>query len=556
MAGILVNRTQVLLMLCVVCIGSGCTSAYYRRSADKEVYKIIAEKSVGVTNMDSRFTIETNPPPVLDDLPLNEKAEESLGPEADIEKGARIVSLDKALELAIKHSREYQAQKEALYLKALSLSLTRHTTPPLFPRQRLRNQEIYAGVDNLVEKNKTFYAGGGATLESILWTGGKIVTDFSMDFSRFLSGDPRAALSSSIVANFTQPILRGAGYRIAIENLTQAERDFLYAVRDFTRYRKDFAIRIATAYYGVLQNRDRVRNSYRGLMNYRANVQRDEAFVAEGLRAQAQLDELKQAELSTEASWINAVRAYKQSLDQFKITLGLPLSAKIILDDRELEQLKIIHPEITVEDAIKIAEASRLDLHNERDQLEDAQRKLKIAVNNLLPSLDFSGGVVVPDKPGNKPLPDFNNPDWNASVNLKIPLDRKADRNSLRAAQIALAQARRNYELKLDNVRLEIINDWRNLDQAKRNYEISLAGVKVSERRVEEQNIRAELGRSTAREVVAAQDALISSRNEMTAALISHTLARLRLFSDMGILMINEKGKWEELSNAADNNKN
>ena len=535
--------------IAVIFIFGGCTAKYYTRSADKEAYKIIAEKSRVVTNMDTKFTIQTNPPPDLSDCPINEKVEEALGSEADIEKGARVISLDKALELAVKYSREYQAQKESLYIQALNLSLVRHQTPPLFPRQRLRNQEIYAGVDNLVD-GKKFNTGGSATLESMLWTGGKIVTDFSMDFSRFLTGDPRAALSSTMVATFTQPILRGAGYRIAIENLTQAERDFLYAVRNFTRYRKDFAIKIATAYYGVLQNRDRVRNTYRGLQNYRMNVERDTAFVAEGLRAQAQLDELKQAELTTESSWINSVIAYKQALDQFKITLGLPLSTKIVLDDTELSRLQIIHPQITLEEAIKIAEASRLDLHNQRDQVEDAERKLKIAKNNLLPSLDFTGSVYLPDRAGNKPLPDVNNPQWDANVNLRIPLDRKADRNSLRSAQIALQQAKRNYELKLDNVRLEIYNDWRTLEQARRNYEISEAGVRVGERRVEEQNIRAELGISTARDVVAAQDSLIRAKDDLTAAIISHTLARLRLYSDMGILIIGDNGKWEEIANA------
>lgn len=543
------------VMLLAILILAGCTAKYYTRSADREVYKIIAEKSVTVTNMDEKFTIQTNPPPDLSDCPINDKVEESLGAEADMEKGARIITLDKALELAVKHSREYQAQKESLYLKALRLSDVRHTTPPLFPRQRLRNQEIHAGVDDLVD-SKRFNAGGSATLESLLFTGGKIVTDFSMNFSRFLRGDPQALLSSTMGASITQPLLRGAGYKIAVENLTQAERDFLYTVRNFTRYRKDFAIKIATAYYGVLQNRDRVRNSYRGLVNYRANVERDTAFVAEGLRAQAQLDELKQAELATESSWINAVISYKQSLDQFKITLGLPLSVKIVLDDSELTRLQIIHPQITVEEAIKIAEASRLDLHNERDSVEDAERKLKIAVNNLLPRLDLSGSVYLPDRNGNRALPDFNNPQWDASVNLQIPLDKKADRNALRASQIALDQARRNYELKLDNVRLEIINDWRALDQARRNYEISLAGVKVSERRVEEQNLRAELGRSTAREVVAAQDSLIKSRDDLTAAVIAHTLARLRFYSDMGILMINDKGKWEEMADANENRQN
>jgi hypothetical protein len=165
-----------------------------------------------VTNMDSKFTIKTNPPPELKDCKLNDTAEEALGTESDIEKGAYIITLDKALELAVRHSKDYQAQKESLYLRALSLSLVRHNTPPLFPRHRLKDQEVHAGVDDLTDTKK-FNTGGNATFESLLWTGGKIVTDFSMNFSRFLKGDPQSLLSSTMGASLTQPLLRGAGIK-------------------------------------------------------------------------------------------------------------------------------------------------------------------------------------------------------------------------------------------------------------------------------------------------------------------------------------------------------
>ena len=135
-------------------------------------------------------------------------------------------------------------------------------------------------------------------------------------------------------------------------------------------------------------------------------------------------------------------------------------------------------------------------------------------------------------------------------MNLSVPLDKKADRNTLRSAQISLDQVRRSYELKLDNVRLGIIDDLRALDQAKRTYEINQISVNVSERRVEQQNLLSELGRTTARDVVEAQDSLTSAKNALTGSIISHTLARLQFYSDMGILMINDNGKWEEIANA------
>ena len=69
----------------------------------------------------------------------------------------------------------------------------------------------------------------------------------------------------------------------------------------------------------------------------------------------------------------------------------------------------------------------------------------------------------------------------------------------------------------------------------------------MSERRVEEQELRAQVGRGTARDLVDAQIDLISQRNLLTQALIAHTIARLQFWNDMGILYIKDHGQWEEM---------
>lgn len=72
--------------------------------------------------------------------------------------------------------------------------------------------------------------------------------------------------------------------------------------------------------------------------------------------------------------------------------------------------------------------------------------------------------------------------------------------------------------------------------------------VDLNMRRVEEQELLAELGRGSALDQVDAQNELTQSQNGLTASLISHTLARLQFWLDMGILYIKEDGQWEEVS--------
>src|SRR6266516_2941073 len=98
---------------------AGCTTGHYRKSADKEAYGVIAQKTPLVKNMDERFTVEQTNQLSLDGLPVAANVEEFLGPDGEVERGAHVFSLETALDIAVKHSRSYQSRKEDLYEQAL-----------------------------------------------------------------------------------------------------------------------------------------------------------------------------------------------------------------------------------------------------------------------------------------------------------------------------------------------------------------------------------------------------------------------------------------------------
>jgi outer membrane protein TolC len=559
------------LLPAILVIAGGCSTSQYRRSADKESYGAIAAKSPGVKNMDPNFTIEQTNSLSLEGVPTVTEVEDFLGTDGQREKAAYILSLEKSLEIGVSHSRLYQNQKEQLYLQALGLTLARHQFTPIFSG---RGQATYAVSteqaeqlipdpsdptkfirvlsDNLVERNSVS-ARASLGADWLIRDIGRLSAAFTTDFFRFLSGNPGTVTSSQLGATLIRPLWRNAGFKQEIENLTQAERGLLYGLREFTLFRKRFSVDIATSYYQVLGSRDQVRNSYLNLQSSKKNAERTRALAREGRVTQADLGRLEQQELTAEGTWINAIRNYKQALDNFKIQLGLSIDTNIALDDKELEQLKINHPELSVDDSIKVAMAARLDYQNVHDQNEDALRRVDLAANGLKPQLDLvaSTGINSQRETGTGfPLPDIARYHWDAGFNVDLPLERKAQRNSYRAALIAHEQSRRALEQREDEIKLQVRDSWRSLDQAKRSYEISEIGVKLAERRVEEQNLLAELGRAKAQDQVDAQNDLISSKNQLTQALVGHTIARLQFWNNMGILYIKDNGQWEEVNDA------
>lgn len=549
---------------------TSCTTNYYRKSADREAYATIKKKSALVPNADGPFNIEQTNGIALDSYPQATEVPDYLGKDGQAEVGARILNLEQALGLAVNHSRIYQARKEQLYLSGLALTLARHQFTPIFSSSgsagisgqtenavkyeidTLTGQIKPVLSDQLVEQQRI---SGSGTLGAswLIRDVGRISTAATTDFLRFITGDSRVTSSSQLSATFLRPLWRDAGFKQQTEALIQAERQMLYDLRDFTRYRKDFSVQVATAYYGVLGNRDAVRNSYLNLQTSARNAERTRALAAEGRVTTADLGRLEQQELSTESTWIAAIRGYKQALDNFKILIGLSVDENVLLDDRELAALQIRHPEIAVEDSIKVALAARLDFMNTKDQLEDAARRVELAANFLKPRVDLTASAAInsdPAKDNHFSLPEYERYRWNAGLNIDPGLDRTAERNSYRAALISRNSAARALVQREDEIKLQVRDSWRTLDQAKRSYEISEIGVKISERRVEEQNLLAEFGRSKAQDLVDAQNALIDAKNQRTQALVTHTIARLQFWNNMGILYIKDNGQWEETDHA------
>lgn len=549
---------------------AGCSAKHYRESADKAAYGAIAAKSGQVVNMDPQFTLDQTNAVSLDRLPRLEQPPDFLGEWAETERGAAVLSLDKALEIAVHASRVYQNSKEQLYLSALSYTLAKNQFTPIFSgpgsvnyavqTEKLVRYEIdeITGEpkpiisDALVEQSLV-RADGSVGVNWLIRDLGRITAAFTTDFTRFLVSGGGAAANSQLGATFTRPLLRNAGYKREIEALTQSERNLLYQVRDFVRFRKSFSVDIARDYYNILGSRDACRNAFLRLGSARRNREQGQALAREGRRTQSDLGRLETDELTAESSWIEEVRNYKRALDNFKIKLGLPVETKLVLDDRELTALAIHHPKIKVDDSIRVALEARLDYQNEHDQLADAQRQVKLAADALKTQLDLNAAGSIsspPEVASGFPLPDQNRYRWNAGLIVDLPLERTAERNAYRQALIGQDQAARALSQRHDEIELEVRESWRTLEQAKRTFEINDIGVKLAERRVEEQELLAELGRARAQDQVDAQTALLQSRNARTQALVGHTIARLQFWDNMGILYIKDNGQWEELENA------
>ena len=91
-----------------------------------------------------------------------------------------------------------------------------------------------------------------AQTEALLNTGSTLVTRFANSVLLTFGGaDGFAAdIGSELLFEVTHSVFQND---VRFERLTQAERNVVYAARDFARFRKTFYLQLATQYYNLLR---------------------------------------------------------------------------------------------------------------------------------------------------------------------------------------------------------------------------------------------------------------------------------------------------------------
>jgi outer membrane protein TolC len=550
-----------LILLPLSCVLAACTSGYYENSADQDSYGAISGKSELVPGMTKQVLIDRENAVDLLTYPVNPDSFDFLDNEADSEVGAHIIGLDHALDLAFQHSKEYQTQKERLYLEALALTFDRYRYTPTFSftgggdyqwdaeDQFVTDMQALTDMEQ-INTSESIDAGTSLGGRVLLKGGGAIALNLTNSFTRFLTGDISESGGGALIGSFAQPLIRGFGSQIETEALMQAERDLLYQLRNFTRFRKSFAVRIASDYYSVLLNRETARNNYSGLNAVNLSLEREQAFQVEGLRTLLQVGRLEQSALQADLRWTASITRYKRSLDNFKILIGLEADENILLNDNEMELISetgMASPDLTLEQAMDLSMQTRLDLYTELDRVQDSARKINVAANAMRPALDFSINVLVPDaRNGNLGELDFENAVYTSGLDLDLPLDNENERNNYRRALIDYEASARAYLAVVDDVKLDVIDTWRRMNEASKNYDINVTSVEINERRVEEAELRAELGLGDIQDTVDSQNDLTASQTDLVSSIVEHNIAKLEFWRDIGLLYVNDNGQWEE----------
>lgn len=504
-----------------------CSDSYWVEDADLAAAQVLEEKSVAFNQFRENDLII---PADTDDAKRGPTPEQ-------LENVPRIVGLKEALFVATKFNRNFLSEKESLMLSALNLSTVRNRYSWFFTGTLAA---IFSDTNILYHSNNNEAQLG---VSKILPTGGTL----TVNGTTLISGDGDKGgygNDSTIRVSLSQPLLRDAGYETSHNQLTQAERNVVYAIRDFELFREDFTIEVTRRYYDLVEQLQQIENAKAELKSREFTYKQSTALFEVGDASEVDKLRAEREYLATKNDLITQEASVRLSIDRFKILLGLPTSFPL-----EIRPETPVYKDIPVslDNAVSAALHNRLDLLTARDELEDSEREVRIAKNQLLPDLDLDTRYRLGSTTGGTRLsPAFDENLYTIGLSLDLPFERVSERNAFRSSIISMERSRRSLSLKEDNIVLEVRESIRRLRRVQATLDIRKREIAAAEKEERAATWRFDEGEADNQDVSVAQAAVRRARNSYIADLVDFETSRVQLLRDIGILIIDQQGMWIE----------
>lgn len=452
-------------------------------------------------------------------------------------------ALPDVLRVSQDSAREFRTAEEDYYLAAIRLLIEQHRWGPRF-FDDLRTSigadavsgDYDTALDVINELRATQRLPYGGELEA------RLITTAADQLTQ-IAGE-QYTQSSQLVLSAEVPLLRNAGL-VAQEDLIQAERDVVYAAREFENFRRRFFVDIASDYFALLAQQAAIVNQEKRLASVMQFYEQTKALVEAGRERPFQARNVEQNVLTSRNDLINSREAYMLSLDQFKVRLGVAVETAVVLVPMSID---FQDPEVSATEAAELALQYRLDYQNERDRVDDARRQIEIARNQLLPDLNLAASATL-NTDENKSESGLafknDNTDYAGSITFGLPLDREIERLQLRQALIELERQVRERDQFRDTLVLEARQAVREIDRARFSVRLQEQAVKINELRLEEIQIkRAEVDAQTRLD---AENELLDSRNALDEAIRDLRIAIIEYLERTGQLRVSGEGRLRAL---------
>ena len=446
-----------------------------------------------------------------------------------------LLTMDRALDIAEVNSPD---------MKQTELALVRSQERLNAQRARLKSQFSitldpfeYEKTNRFDQQTSEWYlnesASSGGTFainQRILPTDGQLmlVNRFSYDYSLTESAYATIPLSQAYTNNlylqFTQPIFTYNRTKMETESL---ELEYESSLLRYLLMRLALERDVAQQFYAVYSNQMSLEIAIEELASNEESYNIINNKVEGGLLA---LEELYQAEVnlaSSQSGVFNAELVLQNSIDQFKVLIGLPLDTTLMIAAEIVADTVPVNQEIAINHAL----ANRMELREREIDIENANFGLiqAEATNEFAGSITASFGVQAYDEvfadmfkqPTNTPA---------VGISFDIPIFDWGERKSeIKAAKASLESSRLQYEVEKTDIQVSIRSLIRNLKNLEAQIQIQHKSVENAQLAYDINLERYRNGDLTSMDLGLYQNQLSQAKMDETNAIINYKIELLNL---------------------------
>ncbi|WP_196764399.1 TolC family protein [Pseudoalteromonas luteoviolacea] len=462
------------------------------------------------------------------------------------------LSLKQAIDRALTHNISVQNQ----YLSRITDKVALEAAEQEFEPQYMitigdQSNSVYSSTLAQHEQNTQTSVGGSIRLKNEL--GGQLELNLAQQKNEYEGFDPQYA--STLTLSYKQPLLRGAGSKVAGASLRQAKWHELSQQLRMQQFLTEVIGQVVTQYRSYQLALHAMKISQHSFKRAQHQVQTNSALVEAGRLSHSEYVQSRVALANQKL----ALKRAENELDQARLLLLQ------ILRLEEHTNLNLTEPLAVSAPNLNLARMVTTGLKNRPDYL---QAKLNVRSNDLNLSVandeqnwDLSLNLSYQLMGSEGHFTDslayqghLNQGDYSIGLQLNIPIGDKIKRQSLYNAQIALYQSQNSlYELE-SKIRLELLNSKRNIETGWEGLQLAKSYLALTREQLSLEQEKLAAGLSSNFHVVSFETQLVDAENQFISAQISYLNQLTVLQAQLGTTLTAWQIKLEPESGISVNN--
>ena len=486
-------------------------------------------------------------------IPVSADDHEVSSPDGNME-----LSLKQCIELMLSNNLDLKIERYNPFLQEREISKEKAAFDPV-ARFSLQNSEIIISPTTLLDgvgpqqsyEQETFdYS---ASLSKKLITGGYGEIKFStnrFDTNSFWQYDSPTYFSN-LVFSLNQPLLRNFGIDLNKSRIIISSNN-----REISQARlmDRTAVMITTLqeiYWNLYLSQQVLEVKKDSLQLARDLKERNSALVEVGKLPSVEILRAETGIASREEDVIVAESATKNFEDVLKETLNLPFTEHvIILKDKPV--LQEFHQQ-NMEEYLATAFTNRPEYQEAKMHYENVKIANKVAKNAMLPLFDVQASYGINDTRGNyessvKGIRSGSDYSWLVGFKMEIPLGNRWAKNNYQQSRLELEKAETALASLGRKIELEIKEAVRGIETNQKRIGATLKARRMSEKNLEAEDERMDLGMSTSIDVLRAQELLELAQVNETQAIVDFIKALNNLEKVLGTLFQHHQIQFQENS--------